>query len=507
MPKLEEAIKFCQEARNILGTPGYRYGTYDTEESKAAKKALDAVTIKLAALKKKNPRSYELYEKEFSDLSVLGQRAKASNDKSLALTLTAQLVYLGKRIDYVSTNVDLRTSLSTLTTTVEKIYQDDLKAANGRKEELALLKKDYTTIYGGPFNFDAAILRKIENAEYVAKEATSARPEERPTSFTNAIGWLEGVKDEHSNGLKLHTDYEAYKAKMDQAEKYRVELFLLSTVEHDYSKTFTDAMDAAREDASNKSPYDFKAAVTKLNGVISTYNTLKKEADAAKGKKELEAAQKPIYNDKVRRIENDIRELKALPGTQSAVTQLEGKLKAGRIAAETGDYELARQSLKGSNEAHENGKKAADNFKKTMDPGYKTELEKTNAELELCEKLVGRSQSQTIAGYRKEIDANVFAFSNQPATLPTAKDGLISIFERLVVLKGNAEKERGDCITKRDEASGKIEKFQERYLIANYDVLPLFRQAESEFAVDNYDEAKTLYEVVTSRLLEILGAG
>ena len=265
-------------------------------------------------------------------------------------------------------------------------------------------------------------------------------------------------------------------------------------------------MDAAREDASNKSPYDFKAAVTKLNGVISTYNTLKKEADAAKGKKELAAAKKPIYDDKVRRIQNDIRELKALPGTQSAVTTLEGKLEAGRIAAETGDYELARQSLKGSNEAHEAGKKAADNFQKTMDPGYKTELEKARKKLLEVEKLVGRSQFKEIADYQKAIDESVMKLSEDKIkNLKDETREISRIFGELVTLANTEAQKRTACESVKTAATKNIEEFQERYLIANYDVLPKFRQAESEFAVDNYDEAKTLYEVVTSRLLEILG--
>jgi len=515
MPTLEDAIKYCKDARDILGTAGY-FRTRDTEESKAAKKALDAVTRKLAAFKKtKIGKAYIDFEDEFIALAEI---SKDSNDKSRALTLTAQLVHLGNRIDFaivknggtaVGNVVDLTTSLSTLTTTVEKIYQDELKAANDRKRELTPLNKVHTDLYGGPFTFDAAISAPITNAEYVATVIESASPEERLKAFTNAIGWLAGVKKAHSEGLKLHTDYEAYKTQMDKAEKYRVELFLLSTVKDDYSVTFTVAMDAAREDASNKSPYDFKAAVTRLNTVIPTYKTLKQGALAAEGKEKLAAAKKPIYDDKVRRIENDIRELKALPGTQSAVTTLEDKLKAGNEVAKTGDYELARQSLKGSNKAHEAGKTAADNFQKTMDSGYKTALEKARKKLLEVEELVGRSQFKEIAEQQQAIDKSVMRLSEDRIKNLNAETGKISrIFGELVTLANTEAQKRAACESVKNDATTKIEEFQERYLIANYDdVLPKFRQAESEFAMDNYVEAKGLYEGVTWRLGEILGAG
>ena len=513
MPTLEDAIKYCKDARDILGTPGY-FRTRDTVESKAAKKALDAVTRKLAAFKKtKLGKAYTDFEDEFIALAKI---SKDSNDKSRALTLTAQLVHLGNRIDLaivknggtvVGTVVDSKISLSTLTTTVEKIYQDELKAANDRKGELTPLNKDHTDLYGGPFTFDAAISAPIANAVYVATVIESASPEERLKAFTNAIGWLAGVKTAHSEGLKLHTDYEAYKTQMDKAEKYRVELFLLSTVEVDYSKTFTDEMDAARDAAlAAGRPHDFQTAVTVLTAVISTYNNLKQGAKAAEGKEKLAAEKKPDYDDKVRRIQNDIRELEALPGTQSAVKTLKQKLKASEIEAGKKEYVIARQLLEGSNDARKAGKAANDNFNKTMDSVYKTALENARKKLLEVERLVGRSKSQTIAGYRKEIDESVMKLSEDKINNLVAQKAEISrIFGELQALATTEAEKLRACEFAKNAATKNIEEFQKLYLIANYDVLPKFRQAESEFAVDNYGEAKILYEEVTSRLLAILG--
>lgn len=516
MLTLEEAIKFCKDARDILGTPGYAYGTYSTEESKAAKKALDAVTRKIKAFKGRGNQSYIACASEFDYLADLGKISAASNDRSLALTLTARLVDLSNRLDAAAEiRVNLDSSRSTLTTAVEKIYEDDLKAANGRKGELTPLNRGNTTLYGGPFTFDGGVENLIDEAERTAVTPNPATPTatlpDRAKKVTEAIKILAGVKKAHSEGLKLHTDYEAYKAKMDQAEKYRVELFLLSTVEVDYSETFTKGMAAARDAAlaavPNKSPHDFQMAVTVLTDVISKYNTLKKEEFDATKKKELAAEKKPIYVDKVRRIQNDIRELKALPGTKDAVAELEGKLTAGTAeVTNSGDYERARQLLKGSNEAHKAGKTAADNFNKTMDPGYKKELEEAKNKLLEVERLVGRSQFKEIADYQKAIAENVMQLSEDKINNLSAQKVEISrILNGLVALATTAAKTLTACETAKTAATTKIEEFQERYLIANYDVLPKFRQAESEFAVDNYDEAKILYEEVTSRLLEILG--
>lgn len=519
MPGLEDAITYCQDARDILKTKGLfsdlfsRFGANENEESKKANAAFTNVVDKLNDLKKKNLQDYGILTGEFSNVSELLGKDIQTNDKSLGLTLIAQLVHLGNCIDdKLGAQVNLRDSLATLTRAVDGIYAAELIVAKKKADELKNknTQQPAHTLYGGAFNFDGTIPTRITNAEFVATPNPTDPPEQRPKSVTNGIKWLAGVEKEHSKGLKLHTDYEAYKAKMDQAEAHRRELFLLSTGIKDYSETFTDAMNAARRTAvapaPNGSPHDFKEADAGLTSVIATYNELKSAAKAAKEKALLEAEQKPVYEDKVRRINNDIRELKKHPGTKSAVDKLEKSLQDSEVHKNAGDFKLAREELKGSTEAYKNGKAAADNSYKTMDPSYKLKLVEARNKLSEVERLVGRSQFETIATYRKGIHDSEIALSNASppsnvsTVLATEKNKITDIITALSRIATSQQGKHDTCVTSKNLASTEMEEFQSLYLINNYKVLPLFRQAESEFAVDNYDEAKRLYEGVTTTL-------
>jgi hypothetical protein len=515
--KMEDAEEWCNESRAIL-QKGFLENVFSffaaNDEYVDSLNALNNVKSKLEALEgmrsSNSTIDYGTLSDEFYNVSkLLGEGIGQTKDKSLALTLTAQLVHLGNRIDKKlgTPGTNVGASLSTLTTAVNGIYTAELIVAKKKEKEL----KDKSTLaqnetfYGGTFTFEGQIPTLIANAESDASNLTD------PATVTKAIKILAGVEKEFTDGNALHTVYEAYKAKMDLAEKHRVELFLLKAGTKDYSSDFKTAISAARTAATDTSSgtHNFAQAVGVLDAVIGNYKTRKKEAADDEAKKSAEATEKPVYEDKVRRIKNDIRELEKLPGTKSAVDKLKALLAAGvtSLNSFSGDYVKAREALHGSTKANKDGKAAADNFNKTMNPDYKKKLDEAKKKLSEVEKLVGRSQFEKIAEYQKLIHDSVMRLSNPSSNLNDEMVEISQIIADLETLANTPRLEREDCESVKTIATQGIKEFQERYIITNYEVLPLFRQAESAFAVDNYDEAKTLYEGVTSRLSEILGGG
>lgn len=314
------------------------------------------------------------------------------------------------------------------------------------------------------------------------------------------------LKTAYEKSIKTHNISKPqldYIAKMAEAESRERELIARSNSEVNYADTISKNIALAKQKAKGPPP-DFVAAVNALGDTKSVYDTQIKLADKAE-KKKLEAARhKPVYDDKVNRIRNAISELKALPGTKNAVTLLQGLLNAGSEKLKTTeDYEQAYKALAGLTAAYQQGLTAAKNFSSTVgNELYRTNLAEAKLQLQRLDGLVGRSQFQLIAEKQKAIDDSVMRISNgESVDAETLTIGTLAV--NLKKLADDVVPQRDTCVNKKINASEMIKTFQERFLIGEYDVLPLFRSAESEFGVDNYLVATGLYENVITKLLDI----
>lgn len=296
---------------------------------------------------------------------------------------------------------------------------------------------------------------------------------------------------------------QAYISKMAEAKARQRELIARSTTDVNYALPISTNISLA-ETRAKATPPDYVAAVQALGDIESLYNTQKKLAEKNEQKQLAAARHKPVYDDKVLRIKNAISELKALPGTKNAVTLLQGLLNSGSEKLKsTEDYEQAYKALAGLTAAYQQGLTAAKNFNATVgNELFRTNLAEAKLQLQRLDGLVGRSQFKLIAEKQKIIDDSIMRISNgdsvQTETLTIGK-----LAVDLKKLADDVVPQRDTCVNKKINASEMIKAFQERCLIGEYDVLPLFRSAESEFGVDNYLVATGLYENVITKLMEI----
>jgi hypothetical protein len=296
---------------------------------------------------------------------------------------------------------------------------------------------------------------------------------------------------------------QAYIAKMAQAKAHERDLFARSKSGKNYAESISKNI-AIAETFASVNPPDFVSAAQALADTQSLYDTLNRMANEDEQKQLTAARQKPVYEDEVIRIENAISKLKELPGTKSAVTELQRLLTAGsaKLTA-TEDYEQAYNALAGLTAAYQQGLTAAKNFDATVgNELYRTNLAEAKLQLQRLDGLVGRSQFELIAEKQKVIDDSMMRVSNGGSV----DTETLTIGTLAVDLKRKANDVvplRDDCIRKKTEATARIKAFQERYLIAKYDILPKFREAEAEFGLDNYLLATQLYTDFITELTRI----
>jgi len=253
---------------------------------------------------------------------------------------------------------------------------------------------------------------KLVNVNYsllVDQIITAAEKLAKQFNYVLACTELNKVDKAFESSVKtnhISKEQQEYIKKMAEAQARARELATRNHDGIDYAKEILRNIDFAKQIIAKSITPDFKSAAQVLGDTKSIYETQRKLADKSDEQRLATTRHKPVYDDKVLRINSAINELEALPGTKTFEAQLEQLLVAGaNVVKSSQDYVAAYKALQGLTAAREQGLKAAASFRNSVgDELYRTNLLEAEVQVKRLDELVGRSQFAYIAVKQLSID-------------------------------------------------------------------------------------------------------
>ncbi len=245
---------------------------------------------------------------------------------------------------------------------------------------------------------------------------------------------------------KRIADYKRYLKARDKTRGRKLDLAALNTAHRRYDKPLEDILFEVEVDLVNESPPDYSRAANRLSvsGVDKTYKEQLKKAKTDRENELADTRYKPVYEDKVRRINEGIAYLEKMPGTKDQVTKLKDLLKAGKNEARPGNYQTAYKKLTGLNSSLKAGEQASKKFASTAG-GDKFQNLRAQAEKRIKDyaKIAGLADPETIDKARVDLQDALKILDTQRGKDPEgdAKHKALQVILR-IDLKITAVKEK-----------------------------------------------------------------
>lgn len=231
-----------------------------------------------------------------------------------------------------------------------------------------------------------------------------------------------------------------------------------------------------------------------------------------------DAEHKPVYEDKVRRIQEAIAELALLPGASKQVENLGKLLKEGEKAAKPGNYKEAYAKLQGLSGNLKDGKKAAEEFQKSpANQTFEQELKLAKAAIRKYDELCGIDDPDTVKEMEKKVSEILKALAKDTSAkqLEESVKNAKQICTDLDGPTKEAQKLKEECekydlaklvadVESKVDAKLDVDGTLGSVMVAT--ITSDYREAQSLLGLQNYSDAKTKFEKVKVDAEKVLNA-